>query len=588
MSTSNEDQLVQEILLEIYKRLPDAQACSDAGIQTRLRSQTQDLIALARSAASCHARQNDIAEGECTEDNTEQPAQSAHGQTDQGDQAVTEARAGIQAEPGVADSSEHRQEQIRPSTVANASEEPAESLIPDRAAHPDNHQLKQAASSTPQDSGEHPPELSEPTIAPSDRNAAPERSATIDPHRKPGAIPTASLPSAEPALPRLIVTIAANANAGKPYQAAIEARTDSGHPVRILHCDIPTQSGVRYEDGALVGSTPEAGEYRIQVTGACEDIEYPLTASADLIVNHDPKTLWKDIPSDPCAPGWKLDERAFATSGAGGRRLIGASIRGRSHAHTGGFREDDFLLQASTDGRWNIIAVADGAGSASRSRIGSRIATEVAVQQAQAQLLSLGPAAIDEWRVSGDKEPTRALRVMFYQALGTAALEALKAIEEQARYHDADIREYATTLLLATHTHTEIGDLVGTFWVGDGAIALCDQAGGARLLGQPDSGAFSGQTRFLDRSAVDSGQEIMSRIHCAITPALDSLLLMTDGVSDPLFESDNELHSPARWRELQDQLMPLIQTDTATEKLVSWLKFWRKGHHDDRTIVVLY
>ena len=417
---------------------------------------------------------------------------------------------------------------------------------------------------------------------------APPRSAAIDALRRPGTIPVDALPRAEPQPQRMHATIASNANAGEPYRSAITVSDDSGRLLPIRDCSIPPESGVEYRDGFLFGSTPNAGEYLVLISCASADADVSRTVRTQLIVNHDPRSLWQDQPSDRDAPGWKPDKASRRLVGSHGRQLVAASVRGRSHAHTGGFRDDDFALRVSADGTWNILAVADGAGSASRSRIGSRLAVDVAVGQAEIGLVTHGQAVLDSLLTPGESDSTRDLRILFYNALGKAALETVKAIEQKAKDHAMEPRDYATTLLLAVHTHTAIGDVVGTYWVGDGAIAILPNGGGLRLLGKPDSGEFSGQTRFLDRSAVSNAEEIMSRIDCAVIPSLAALLLMSDGVSDPRFATDAEFRDAVPWWRLWDEIQPLASGNGAPEKLFAWLQFWSKGHHDDRTIAWLF
>ncbi|HBU7061660.1 TPA: protein phosphatase 2C domain-containing protein, partial [Klebsiella oxytoca] len=67
------------------------------------------------------------------------------------------------------------------------------------------------------------------------------------------------------------------------------------------------------------------------------------------------------------------------------------------------------------------------------------------------------------------------------------------------------------------------------------------------------------------------------------------LVLMTDGVSDPWFETDNGLQNPMKWDTLMTELNPLLSVpDLASSQLVEWLNFFSPGNHDDRTIVVLW
>ena len=68
---------------------------------------------------------------------------------------------------------------------------------------------------------------------------------------------------------------------------------------------------------------------------------------------------------------------------------------------------------------------------------------------------------------------------------------------------------------------------------------------------------------------------------------------MTDGVSDPKFETDANLQKPemwdALWNDLQEGGVELIDDNEKSQsQLLEWLNFWSKGNHDDRTIAILY
>ena len=69
---------------------------------------------------------------------------------------------------------------------------------------------------------------------------------------------------------------------------------------------------------------------------------------------------------------------------------------------------------------------------------------------------------------------------------------------------------------------------------------------------------------------------------------ISHLVLMTDGVSDPRFETDNGLQNPQKWDRLMAELSPLLtDPEHASAQLVEWLTFL-SGNHDDRTIIVLW
>lgn len=93
------------------------------------------------------------------------------------------------------------------------------------------------------------------------------------------------------------------------------------------------------------------------------------------------------------------------------------------------------------------------------------------------------------------------------------------------------------------------------------------------MLGTPDSGEYAGQTRFLDADAVsDAG--FSKRISIGKWNDISHLVLMTDGVSDPWFETDNGLQNPQKWDRLMAELSPLLtDPEHASAQLVEWLNF---------------
>ena len=62
---------------------------------------------------------------------------------------------------------------------------------------------------------------------------------------------------------------------------------------------------------------------------------------------------------------------------------------------------------------------------------------------------------------------------------------------------------------------------------------------------------------------------------------------MTDGVSDPYFETDNGLADRTRWKKLWDEIEPKLKEADPKQALIDWLHFFIQGHHDDRTIALL-
>lgn len=441
----------------------------------------------------------------------------------------------------------------------------------------------------PIDAGETPPPPdSAPPTAPSlsqtDAPMPPQN--PPDPYgARPGAVPINRAPGTpQPVKARF--GIDRNAKAGEAFEAFVEA--DAALPVEILDIAFPEGLGLSYEADArrIAGVPALAGEHVLKIGYRRSD---PASGSARqegecvLIVNPDPRSLWKDLPSDSADQDWKPDEARECLAGEDGTRLLAASRRGRSHAHVGGFREDDFFLR--THEGWHILAVADGAGSAERSRRGSALAA----RRAGARLAeSLSGEAGQTLLAAAERADESAAKASLYGLLGGAALAAMKAIDEEAKLRGKPVKDYATTLILGLHRAIPAGHLFAAYWVGDGAAAVYRQGQEVVLLGESDAGEFAGQTRFLDYAALASGEEIMKRLRFAILPDFTAFALMSDGVSDPKFESDGNLTNPQRWAALWDELSPLLDGPEPDAGLLDWLNFWSVGNHDDRTLALLY
>lgn len=376
--------------------------------------------------------------------------------------------------------------------------------------------------------------------------------------------------------------------AGIAYNGSIEC-TD-GSTARVIEVMLPTGTGLESDPGEparLRGTPAAAGELSIGVTyDAGAGLQ---TASMMVFVNHDPKSLWKDLPSDQNDPHWKPDAEA-TTKAAGPRRLVAASKRGRSHAHEGKFRDDDYHVAHTAESGWTVIAVADGAGSASKSRLGSKVAVERAAEVLLERLAGCDGAKLEEVLgacARGSASRPVAISTGLYPVLGMAAFEACKRLEQTASELGTTAKDLSTTLLLAVHKLSTAGHLVAAYWVGDGGVGLCLADGTPRLLGKVDSGEFAGQTRFLDRKVM-SAEEIIDRLDFAVVDDFKAVVAMTDGITDPYFQTDNNLESRIYWDKLWAELDPVLAADDHEAALLSWLDFWSPGNHDDRTIAILW
>ena len=68
------------------------------------------------------------------------------------------------------------------------------------------------------------------------------------------------------------------------------------------------------------------------------------------------------------------------------------------------------------------------------------------------------------------------------------------------------------------------------------------------VLGTPDEGEFSGQTRFLTMpNEYKEFEKTLQRTTLNLFNDFTALVLMTDGITDPYFETEQQLNNVATW-----------------------------------------
>ena len=161
------------------------------------------------------------------------------------------------------------------------------------------------------------------------------------------------------------------------------------------------------------------------------------------------------------------------------------------------------------------------------------------------------------------------------------------------------IKDYSTTLIFTLVKQFEFGYAIASFWVGDGGVGIYNNsANELTVLGEPDSGEFAGQTRFLTMSDIFRDGAYVTRIKFKVVKDFTAIVLMTDGITDPKFQTDANLSRIEKWHELRADLGGSnpdgVKVDftggeaDAAAALMQWMDFWSPGNHDDRTIAILY
>lgn len=429
--------------------------------------------------------------------------------------------------------------------------------------------------------------LPPPSLAPTSPFAVPPAQTTPQ-ASQPIATPPHN-PSQPPVLAKLKLSLP-NAKVNQEYLEAVTALDTNGHAIAIDDIEIDAACGLRFDaqSSHIQGLPMTAGTVSLKIKWKNAKGQ-PFFFTMNLIVIADPKSLWNNIEPPASAPYFKKNTDSLFIS-EHPVRIAAASRRGRSHEHSGSFRDDDFFIHADPASGWSTVIVADGAGSARFSRRGSEIATsEFGALIRTATTGDRGTELtnqLERWDESNEAQ--KSISAHFQKLFQDASVAAIKKIDAEAQSIPTSAKDYSTTLLVAVTKRIKTRTFIVAFWVGDGVIAAYGPSGKVRVMGQPDSGEHAGQTVFLDARVVMDGPSFFKRITMGFFSDITSVLLMTDGVSDPKFETDSELSDPSKWDALWSEISPLLFTQSPEQALLNWLEFYSPKHHDDRTIAVLW
>lgn len=389
-----------------------------------------------------------------------------------------------------------------------------------------------------------------------------------------------------------------NAKAGQAYSYAFELTDFPLNQLTILDIDGLEEIGLHYlpESSTIEGVPTVAGNHELTA-------QFEVTSSGDrgtkvlrLIVNPDPRSLWKELEPDASLPFHK-PHTASGVATLGELTLVAASKRGRSHANNGTFRDDDYAFAELSDG-WYCALVADGAGSATYSREGSRLTGAYFLEAVQQQLDST--EAITAEQALDPDTHDEALDRFLKQTIGQAARQTHERLTTHADLHDHKLKDYHTTLAVALFKKFGEHYFIGTFSVGDCPIVLLDTDGQPTVLNHLDVGEYGGGTRFLTMSSIFLPENYLDRFQMRVVPQKEfgQLFLMTDGIYDPKFEVENRLEQSDAWQQFladlrgenEEGATVELSADNAQvgEQLLRWMDFWSKGNHDDRTLLIIF
>jgi serine/threonine protein phosphatase PrpC len=350
--------------------------------------------------------------------------------------------------------------------------------------------------------------------------------------------------------------------------------------------------------GIISGVPTDTGDHPVAISAFADRDRgvnrVAVEITAEITINPDPKSLWKNLDPPPDAPYPKLHEVPLRVAD-GPFLILGASKRGRSHAHEAKFRDDAIGALFLPEGEWHVAVVADGAGSAEYSRLGSEVAVETSLHKLEESLPRVDEgeflSAVAKLQVDREDVDGRAtVGKIVYETLIRSAHGAAKALNAKADEDDISVKKLSTTLILGVARRVPGGVFFGSFSIGDGAAGLFRlDPPYLKAMTVSDSGEFAGQTRFL--ALTEFQPEVSNRIRIDIQPEFSAFILMTDGVTDAKLPTNNALADRDMWKELWTDLSGAVDfcrdNPEAEAQLLNWLDFWSPGNHDDRTIAVI-
>lgn len=397
-----------------------------------------------------------------------------------------------------------------------------------------------------------------------------------------------------------------NATVGKPYEAKFDLNKFNRQDITSFQLEGLEQAGLSYDEntGQITGVPTQSGDIKFilkfKVEGQPEDAAFN-EKIITLIINPDPKSLWKNIDSDKNDPYWKEDN-VTVLAPLNDRHILVSSKRGRSHANVGSFREDDFAFTDLANG-WSIVVAADGAGSAKLSRKGSVIACNSVVDYFREQSSVESMIAFDELlqqHASNTGEDTqKKLNRFVYNNLGKAAFQVHKQLEAFANQEGVTLKDLSSTLIFTLFKKYDIGYALLSFGVGDCPIAVLNKdVSEVTLMNWLDVGEFGGGTRFITMPEVFQSEKFATRFGFKLLDDFSYLIMMSDGIYDPKFVVEANLPNIQKWQEFladlngknEDKVKVELSADNQNieAQFSKWMDFWSAGNHDDRTLAIVF
>lgn len=220
--------------------------------------------------------------------------------------------------------------------------------------------------------------------------------------------------------------------------------------------------------------------------------------------------------------------------------MNGTAVQGRGHISEGVPCQDK--IASKSNGKTNVIALADGAGSAALSHIGAEKCVDTITQYFSDHF--------DECYF-GDED---SVKQSIYEVL-------IDNLQQLAIDNDCDIKDLASTLLCVAVTD----DRVVTLHLGDGIIAYYNGQS-VTVYSAPDNGEFANVTHFVTSSNALSKIRIRKEVLSDAT----AFYLMSDGAGTSLYSPQQMVVSNAL--KMMSDLSLLYSEDDVRDEITSFFE----------------
>jgi hypothetical protein len=240
--------------------------------------------------------------------------------------------------------------------------------------------------------------------------------------------------------------------------------------------------------------------------------------------------------------------------------IVGSSATGKGHERRGLPCQDAFRVWHGPAGV-DVIAVADGAGTASHAHLGATQAAELAIAALWAHFLR-----------------GRATRPNIAEALTHAFATVRGELATYAERKRIPLASLATTLTVAVL----MPDCLAVAQTGDGLVAARNDRGDLKAATRPQGGEYANETCFI----TGAGGEVPGFV--AVYTPVSALAVLTDGLLP--IAADYKEQQPYRgfFDPMFAALHQATDPDTLTAHLAGFLASDRVNAHtdDDKTLVL--